>query len=61
MFTILGLVLLAVLLLVAMIWIACRMFDDILSFIFFNELFKFVGHAFVVVVTVLVETIRGSE
>ena len=58
MFTILGLVLLAVILIAAMIWVANQMFDGgILNFIIFYELFKALGNGLMAVLSALADAI----
>ena len=62
MLTIIGLVLLAIILIVAMIWLACRMGEGgILDFIICYEALKAVGHFFVMVLVALVNAISDRE
>ena len=62
MFTILGLVLLAVILIAAMIWVAHEMFDGgILNFIIFYELFKALGNGLMAVLSALADAVSGNK
>ncbi len=58
MLTVIGLVLLAILLIAAMIWVANQMFDGgILNFIIFYELFKALGNGLIAVLSALADAI----
>jgi len=62
MLTIIGLVLLAILLVAAMLWVANEMFDGgILNFIIFYELFKALGNGLMAVLSAIVDAIGGNK